>query len=327
MSGLGMQMQNTNSYVILTGERIVFNETLVDSDTNIIYNALNGSITFAQEGQYYVSWFVVIKTAQGVTGASFAIATNEMPPNYFAASNGFKDGVINGSALLDVTAGFEIGLINFSEGSVSLSDVVSVNAGISILKAGAVGPTGPTGPQGITGETGLQGPAGATGPTGPTLTSEGFSAFLPTILVSSTNRLTNWSVTAPFFNSGNFNPVTGSYIVPQAGRYMIQATMNFATTTALTISLGAGVNPAFVVRRVSTTTDLITGLFPILNVNVALILNLRAVLGSGTVTLAGEVQLNTGDEIGMFYVANGLNVNLNLGGPSSGSVWSVNRIF
>ena len=198
---------------------------------------------------------------------------------------------------------------------------------------GITGPTGPTGAQGVIGPTGptgaqgITGPTGPTGATGPTATSEGFSAFLSTASVSASSQLTGWSVATPYFNSGNFNPATGNYTVPATGRYIIEATINYATTAVITIALGAGINPAFVVQRSSpTVTSLITGLFPILNVNIALILSLRTILGSGTVTLAGEVQLNAGDIIGLYYVANGLTIGLNLGGSGSGIVWSVNQI-
>ena len=82
-----------------------------------------------------------------------------------------------------------------------------------------------------------------------------------------------------------------------------------------------------VIRRIApTTTDLISGLFPILNVNVALLLTLRAVLGNGTVTLAGEVELTAGDTVGLFYEADGLTIGLDLGGTGNGIVWSAQRI-
>ncbi|PES13054.1 hypothetical protein CN488_29160, partial [Bacillus anthracis] len=105
-------------------------------------------------------------------------------------------------------------------------------------------------------------------------------------------------------------------------------TINYSTLAALTISLGAGVNPAFIIRKTSpVTTDLISGLFPILNVNVALVLTLRAILGNGTVTLTGDLSLNVGDVVGLFYEANGLTISLNLGGGGSdGIVWSCHRI-
>ena len=64
-----------------------------------------------------------------------------------------------------------------------------------------------------------------------------------------------------------------------------------------------------------------------LNVNVIAVLTLRAILGNGTVTLAGEVSLTAGDVIGLFYVADGLTISLDLGGTGApGIVWSINRI-
>ena len=393
MAGLGLQLQNTTPLIVSANAAVLFNEILVNSDTNVTYNPADGMITFINAGQYYVSWFVTVKTALGVFGPSFSVVTNETPSSSYTAGSGIKNGEIFGSAVLTVTAGFSISLRNELATEVTLSDVVPVNAGISVLNAGSAGPTGPTGatgatgpqgatgstgpqgvigptgltgatgpqgnlgltgatgatgpqgiigptgatgPQGITGPTGptgatgaqgITGPTGPTGATGPTATSEGFSAFLSTASVSASSQLTGWSVATPYFNSGNFNPATGNYTVPATGRYIIEATINYATTAVITIALGAGINPAFVVQRSSpTVTSLITGLFPILNVNIALILSLRTILGSGTVTLAGEVQLNAGDIIGLYYVANGLTIGLNLGGSGSGIVWSVNQI-
>src|SRR5690606_37551365 len=132
------------------------------------------------------------------------------------------------------------------------------------------------------------------------------------------------SIVSPYFSHPNFDPVTGTFTVPQTGRYAISATINYQTTAALTISLGAGVDPGFAVRRISpSTTDLITGHMPILNVNVALLLTLRAVLGTGTVTLTGGVELTAGDTIGLFYNADGLSIGLNLGGAGTPIIWSV----
>lgn len=195
---------------------------------------------------------------------------------------------------------------------------------------GATGTTGATGATGVTGDIGATGATGATGGTGATganLAEEGFSAFLSTFSTAASAQLTGWTVTLPYFTSASFNPTTGNYTVPASGVYSIEATINYSTTAALSISLGAGVNPAFVARRTSPiVTDLISGLFPILNVNVALVLTLRAILGSGTVTLAGEVELTAGDVVGLFYEAEGLTIPLNLGASAPGIVWSVYRL-
>lgn len=56
-------------------------------------------------------------------------------------------------------------------------------------------------------------------------------------------------------------------------------------------------------------------------------LELRVILGSGTVVLTGDIELNQGDEIGVFYEADGLSLNLNIGGPAAGgTVWSMHKI-
>ena len=173
MAGLGLQLQNTTPLIVSANAAVLFNEILVDSDTNVTYNPADGMITFINAGQYYVSWFVTVKTALGVFGPSFSIVTNETPSSSYTAGSGIKNGEIFGSAVLTVTAGFSISLRNELATEVSLSDVVPVNAGISVLNAGSAGPAGPTGatgatgPQGATGPTGTMGPTGATGVTGP----------------------------------------------------------------------------------------------------------------------------------------------------------------
>lgn len=150
MAGLGLQLQNTAPIIVPSDGAVLFNETLVDSDTNVTYNPADGTITFINAGQYYISWFVTVKTALGVLGPSFSIVTNEMPPRYYTAGNGIKNGEIFGSAILDVTAGLSISLMNQLSTEVSLSNLVPVNAGISVLNAGSAGPVGPTGPTGAT---------------------------------------------------------------------------------------------------------------------------------------------------------------------------------
>ncbi|WP_425287525.1 hypothetical protein [Paenibacillus jilunlii] len=191
---------------------------------------------------------------------------------------------------------------------------------------GVTGATGATGETGATGVTGVTGATGSTGATGPNVAAEGFSAFLPTISASASTQLAGWTVTSPYYDSTSFNETTGNYTVPVTGRYSFEATINYSTTAAISVALGAGVNPSFVIRRTSpTTVDLVTGLFPLLNVNIALVLTLRTILGNGTVTLAGEFDLTAGDVIGLFYEADGLTVPLDLGSTSSGVVWSVHR--
>lgn len=174
MSNIGLQLQNTSADNIDSGSSIFFNQILVDADPNIAYNPADGSITFAEEGQYYISWFVVTRTGLGTSGPNIAIVTNETTPVHYTAGSGIKTGEISGFALLNVTTGFSVTLRNITNGNISLNSSVDVKAGIAVVNIGVTGPegpTGPTGPQGEIGPTGVQGeigPTGAQGEIGPT---------------------------------------------------------------------------------------------------------------------------------------------------------------
>lgn len=168
MANIGLQLQNTVDDNIASGGVVLFNETLVNSDPNITYNPADSTITFAQDGEYYVSWFVVTRTGLGTSGPNFSIVTNETTPSSFTAGSGIKTGEIFGFALLNVTAGFSITLQNTTNAEVSLNHIVDVKAGIAVLNIGTAGPTGPTGPQGLIGPTGPTGAQGEIGPTGDT---------------------------------------------------------------------------------------------------------------------------------------------------------------
>ena len=164
----GLQLQNTAADNIAQGGAVLFNKILVNADPNITFNSADSSITFKQEGEYYVSWFVVTKTGVGTSGPSFSIVTNEATPVYYTAGSGIKTGEIAGFALLNVTAGFSFTLQNTTNANVQLNDSVGVKAGIAVINLGATGPTGPTGAQGLAGPTGPAGAQGVIGPTGPT---------------------------------------------------------------------------------------------------------------------------------------------------------------
>lgn len=156
----------------------------------------------------------------------------------------------------------------------------------------------------------------------------GFSGQIASSSVSANTTFTGWNTTFPFYNSGSFNAVTGQFTVPSTGTYAITAMLNYKTTASVSVSLGAGVNPFFEVTRTSpSAATLLQANFPVLDVNIALVLSLRSILGGGVVNLAGTIDLTAGDVITLQYNANGLTLPLNLGnGLGSGVVWSVTRI-
>lgn len=151
----------------------------------------------------------------------------------------------------------------------------------------------------------------------------GFSATAGNLTVTSSSQISAFSTL--YSEGGGFEPVSGNYIVPASGIYRVSAVVNYATAAALSASLGAGVDPriALMVNGVET----LTGLFPILNVNVALVLTLRTILGNGAVVISGDIPLEAGDVLGLEYLSDGLTVNINLGGggAANGVVWSVRK--
>ncbi|MWC29761.1 stalk domain-containing protein [Paenibacillus sp. MMS18-CY102] len=193
--------------------------------------------------------------------------------------------------------------------------------------AGAIGPAGPTGaagPAGPAGPTGATGPQGPAGPAGTNYADEGFSAKLSNLTAATSTSIYGWDAASPYYAGLSFNAVTGTYTAPSTGKYTIKATIPYKTTSAISVSLGAGVDPYFAVKR--NATDLISAPLPIFNVNVALVLTLRTILGSSTVTLDGDAILNAGDILTLDYVADGLTIPLDLGAGGVGIVWSVHKI-
>lgn len=129
------------------------------------------------------------------------------------------------------------------------------------------------------------------------------------------------------YSTGGFDVPTGTYTVPATGIYKISASVNYAHLSAISISIGAGVNPSMQIRKVVGSAEVLRGVFPILNVNVILVLTLRALINTGTVPIDGTVALNAGDQLQLFYDAGGYTVALNLGsGGGTGINWSVTKV-
>lgn len=197
---------------------------------------------------------------------------------------------------------------------------------------GDTGPQGPTGPTGATGATGATGDTGPQGPAGTTAPTISFSAMLDpfTLPSGSTNtQLTGWSVTDPYYTGTGFNASSGNFVVPTTGKYSVKIEINYSASTISTATAST-ISPAFILQRsASPGTALLSGNIPILNVNIALVLNLRVIVSTGQVILTGDLNLTSGDTIQLVYVPDGLTVPLNLGGATNppGVVWSMYSLF
>jgi hypothetical protein len=150
------------------------------------------------------------------------------------------------------------------------------------------------------------------------------------ILTGSTDpQLTNWSTTSPYYSGSGFDATSGTYTVPTTGKYAIKVTINYNTTSPITTPVPVGTNPAFAVQRITPNpTTLVAGNVGLFSVNTTSpSLDLTVILANQCITLAGDVQLNAGDQIGVFYVQNNLGVTIVLGNVNPpGAVWSMHGL-
>jgi len=192
---------------------------------------------------------------------------------------------------------------------------------------GILGAQGALGLSGVIGSQGSRGPQGSTG-----LPKYAFSVLLNSFSITggvNNTQLTGFTVAAsPYYNDGSLNTTTGNFTVPETGKYSFRIDINYNAPT-LTVSLGGSIFPSFILRRSpSTTTGLIVAALPVLDVAVVLLLTLRAVIGNGSVTLVGDLQLNAGDVIQLAFVSSGLSLGLQLGSSiQPGVVWSTTSLF
>ena len=146
----------------------------------------------------------------------------------------------------------------------------------------------------------------------PKILQEGFSAYKSSLGTSANTTITNWSVASPSFSSSNFIAGTGIFTVPISGVYATQATISYVTNSAISTQLGASIAPTFSIRQFTpTATDLIIGMLPVFYTNLV-ILSLRTILASSTVTLSGVLQLTQGDTLGIYYDSDGMSLALTL---------------
>ncbi|QRQ99431.1 hypothetical protein [Dyadobacter sandarakinus] len=151
----------------------------------------------------------------------------------------------------------------------------------------------------------------------------GFSA-VGTTSSQSTAGAINASWFIRYINQGSLDVSTSTYTVPQNGLYKVSAKLNYVQPTASTVSLGAGVDPNIQVRV--NGSEVGRSLFPIYNVNIALVLTLRTMVNTGTLVFDDVLSLNQNDQLGLYYDNDGYTAAIELGSSSNGITWTVMRI-
>lgn len=157
---------------------------------------------------------------------------------------------------------------------------------------GAQGEPGPVGPAGPQGEIGPQGPPGADGLEGALLASRN---GLELDGSAEPEAFEEWSV-VPGVEGSGFDPETGVFTAPESGTYLVAIGADGGPKAASTISVGGGVGP-FELDIVKNGSTLDSRSFPMIDVNVALVLTLRTPLHDGAAQITEALPLEAGDQI------------------------------
>lgn len=190
---------------------------------------------------------------------------------------------------------------------------------------GATGATGGTGGTGATGATGGTGGTGGTGATGGMSPSASFSAFLDSFSLAATGdtQLTDWSTSSPYYSGSGFTASSGTFVVPTSGKYSVKGLLNY-NASVTTSQISATATPSFQLQRTSPTSAvLLAGNVDVLDVNIALVLDLRVITNIGQVILVGDLDLSSGDTLEIFYLSSALGTALTL----TDAVWSMFSLF
>lgn len=162
---------------------------------------------------------------------------------------------------------------------------------------GEAGPIGPAGPQGAIGPEGPAGPAGS-GLVDPLLASR------DGLVLNETSTFDEWDV-VPGVEGNGFDAESGVFTVPEAGTYLIAIGADGGPIGSSTISFGPGIGPyELEILRDGALLDQRS--FPMIDVNVALVLTLRTPLHDGAAQITEAVPLEAGDELSFQIEANGL---------------------
>lgn len=132
MSNFGYQRKRTTGGTIANNEAINFNVEIANYDSTITYT--DPSFILSSNADYFVSWFVTIKTGLGIKGLDVQLVADTEPETVYSSSNSMKTGQISGTAVIRATSGLKLQLVNKTGQSIVLADNVDVTANISIIQ-------------------------------------------------------------------------------------------------------------------------------------------------------------------------------------------------
>lgn len=124
-----LQLERITDGEIDVNDAVVFDNVLSSDGTAISYNMTTGELAFNEAGFYAINWFVAPQFGLTTDGSNFAILSDG---GYaLTGSSHVKVSPTVGFAVIEVTTpGKRISLINISDNSLTLSQVVNTKAAL-----------------------------------------------------------------------------------------------------------------------------------------------------------------------------------------------------
>ncbi|EGO65902.1 BclA C-terminal domain-containing protein, partial [Acetonema longum] len=102
--GLQVQLQESSAGTVADGANVLFDTVMNAPATNITYDAVTGTFTINDPGNYYISWWVNTDGAEAETSVSLGIQVGGGGPTILSSSPApIVTLQLNGSALITVT--------------------------------------------------------------------------------------------------------------------------------------------------------------------------------------------------------------------------------
>lgn len=135
MSNIALQIERSSSGSVAVGSNVIF-DSIVYAAGNISYNNLTGIITFNENGNYIINWWVATQSSSSANGVVFALSSSA--GDYLKGNSPIKTGEVVGVGIINVTsAPVTVSLVNANTGIFFYPLTVPLTATLVVAQAGS----------------------------------------------------------------------------------------------------------------------------------------------------------------------------------------------
>lgn len=133
---LQLQLQDSESKLILSKEPVLFNKLIADTTKGVSYDYSTGTLKLSKLGLYYINWWVGIAGYENTDELAFAIEDEFKVIQIVGSTTLATTGQVNGSAVIEVKdMPLSIRCINFTSGTIQNSIRTTVQANLVMLQS------------------------------------------------------------------------------------------------------------------------------------------------------------------------------------------------